>query len=293
MSELIGAGFGHDVRITSDIEYAAPNGVTLSLDLYRPEASAAAVPTVLYLHGGGFALGRRTDFRERLIGVAKYGLAVASASYRLTDIATYPAQLHDTRAAVRWLRQKGADFGLATDKIGVWGASAGGTLAMLAGFAPEDDAADEQDSVQAVASWFGATDLTKTGSHVAPAPDAVVPTVILELATRDNIEMPPSPPFMARLVGAEDESAATEELWKASPLAHAKRPGPPPILLMHGDKDGLLPAEHSRWMYDAVKEAGGDARLMSLGGANHEDHAFHRDEALGALAGFFLEHLTS
>ena len=96
-----------DVELIADIEYAD----SLALDLYRPSAVEPRA-TVLYLHGGGWAVGHRTAFaEERLVPVARHGVAIASASYRFTDVATYPAQVHDVKGAVRWLRAHASELG--------------------------------------------------------------------------------------------------------------------------------------------------------------------------------------
>ena len=126
------------------IEYAAVLGYRpLLLDLYLPDpgASPGQAPVVLFLHGGGWGLGSRTEvgppfddwqpsFFERL---AQAGFAVASADYRLSGEARFPAQLHDAKAAVRWLRRNAGEYQLDGDRIVAWGASAGGHLAALLG----------------------------------------------------------------------------------------------------------------------------------------------------------------
>ena len=112
--------------------------------------------------------------------IAERGVAVASASYRFTDVATYPAQVHDAKGAVRWLRAHGDEFGLATERIGAWGASAGGflalTLGLTAGVAElEGDIGgnlDQDSSVAAVCDWFAPVDLRRrTRAGEFPVPD--------------------------------------------------------------------------------------------------------------------------
>ncbi|MEU6147493.1 alpha/beta hydrolase [Streptomyces sp. NPDC047081] len=290
MSELITTPSGFDVRVTRDIAYADRGGTALELDLYRPEV-AGEVPTVVYLHGGGFAMGRRTDLPERLVGVAQRGVAVASASYRLVDKAIYPAQLEDVRDAVRWVRRHGGSHGLDTTRVGIWGASAGAALAMLTGFAPDPDGSAADASVQAVVSWFGPADLTFDGEKAQPTPGLPVPESIIEFAQRDGMVMPPDPTFYARLVGVEKEEEGQEALLQASPLTHVNGQGPP-LLLMHGDSDAMLSLDHSRWLFDKVREDDGDVSLLILAGANHEDEMFHRGDALGAVAAFLHERLS-
>ena len=157
----------NEVEVVRDIEFARTGSGPLALDLYKP-AGARAAKTVLFLHGGGWALGaRNVHAEERLAPIAQRGVAVASASYRFTDVATHPAQVHDVKGAVRWLRANGDELGLATERIGAWGASAGGflalTLGLTAGVAElEGDVGgnlDQDSSVTAVCDWFAPVDL--------------------------------------------------------------------------------------------------------------------------------------
>ena len=278
------------VEVIRDIEFARTDDGPLALDLFRP-AGARAAKTVLYLHGGGWAVGARTvHAKERLVPIAQRGVAVASASYRFTDVATYPAQVHDAKGAVRWLRAHGDEFGLATERIGAWGASAGGflalTLGLTAGVAElEGDVGGnlDQDSwVAAVCDWFAPVDLAAVGvrGEGFPLPEFAVGP-------------PPEPPYAARLLGLERVEDDVEAACAASPLFLAGKAsgGAESYLLMHGDRDGLVPDRASRAMHEALLAAGIDSSVILLGGANHEGPEFHRPAVLGAVAGFFLDAL--
>nr|BFE80889.1 hypothetical protein GCM10020093_034900 [Planobispora longispora] len=130
-------------RLLRGVEYAAPSGFRpLLLDLHLPAAEAhRPVPVVLFLHGGGWRTGSRGRFgpafdswRESPFDLlVRAGLAVASIDYRLSGEAVFPAQLHDGKAALRWLRSYGAGLGLDADRVVLWGESAGGHLAALLG----------------------------------------------------------------------------------------------------------------------------------------------------------------
>jgi acetyl esterase/lipase len=268
------------IEVRRDLVFAEPAGQPLQLDLYRP-AGDGEVPVCVYLHGGGWARGSRTDRAEdRLVPVARSGIAVASVDYRLTDTATFPAQLEDARAAVRWLRAHGAEHGLATGRIGAWGASAGGHLAALLGLCP--DVADPQlgdgsvqgGSVQGVVAWFPPTDLLRLETDEPEGPPPPFRT-----------GPPPSPSFEARLLGLSAASDDPARARAASPLTHV-RPDAPPFLVVHGDRDGLIPSVQSRRLVEALSAAGATADLMLLAGANHEDPAFDTPGSLGAVSGF-------
>ena len=287
MSEQGIAGQADTVEVVRDIEYAQTDSGPLALDLYRPAGAEPAV-TVLYLHGGGWAVGHRTAYAaERLVPVAQRGLAVASASYRFTDVARYPSQLHDAKAAVRWLRAHGNELGLATERLGAWGASAGGYLALMLGLTAGRSElegeiggnAEQDSSIQAVCDWFAPTDLAaaRTGDSEFPLPDFASGP-------------PPDPSYSARLLGLRRIEDDLEAARAASPLhlVGGARGGAQSYLIMHGDHDGLVPDGQSRAMHDALLSRGVESSLILLGGANHEGPEFDRAAVLSAVAGFFL-----
>ena len=286
MSERGIGGQADTVEVVRDIEYAQTDSGPLALDLYRPAGTEPAV-TVLYLHGGGWAVGHRTAYAaERLVPVAQRGVAVASASYRFTDVASYPSQLHDVKAAVRWLRGHGNELGLATERIGAWGASAGGYLALMLGLTAGSAELEgsggnpEQDSsVQAVCDWFAPVDLAeaRTGDSEFPLPDFASGP-------------PPDPSYSARLLGLRRIEDDLEAARAASPLhlVGGARGGAQSYLIVHGDHDGLVSDRQSRAMHAALVSCGVESSLILLGGANHEGPEFDRPAVLSAVAGFFL-----
>ncbi|MGY1602291.1 alpha/beta hydrolase fold domain-containing protein [Geodermatophilus sp. SYSU D00815] len=252
-------GAGGTTRLLG-VPYAAVPGVRpLELDLYLP-AGEGPHPVVVFLHGGGWRLGSRhaagpayrgADPFER---VAQAGVAVASVDYRLSGEARWPAQLHDAKAAVRWLRARSGDLGTDPDRIAAWGESAGGHLAALLGLVR--DPALEGDigfparssAVSAVVAWYPPTDLV--GFAADAAADPADPT------TRE-----------AQLLGAPAQDVP-ERAAQASPLAHVT-PDAPPFLLLHGAADRFVPRVQSERLHDALVEAGVAAELDLYEGADH------------------------
>jgi acetyl esterase/lipase len=266
--------------VLRDLRYATADGIDLHLDLYLPAVRPA--PLCVYVHGGGWMRGARTDrAAERLLPVARAGVAVASVDHRLSGQATFPAPLDDVRAAVRWLRATAADHGLDSTRIGAWGASAGGHLAALLGLTRDErDAELESSAVQAVVAWFASTDLLALATDPPEGP--LPPFVTGPL---------PDPPFEARLLGVAAAADAPDRARAASPVTHAHA-GAPPFLLAHGDRDGLVPSAQSRRLAEALRASGADATLWLLAGGNHEDPAFDRPESLAAVAAFLRERLA-
>lgn len=250
--------------------YAQTDGTPLELDLHRPPG-VDRPPVALYLHGGGWAVGRRTDrIAERVAPVVAHGVAIASASYRLTDVARWPAQLRDAEAALRFLGDNAADLGVAGDRVGAWGASAGGHLALMA-------ALSGNVPVDAVVAFFPTTDFLAL-AEFRPGVDAPLPPF---LAGRPL----PEPPFEARLLGAPP-AEVPDLAREASPTHHVAGAGATRFLLVHGDRDGLVPHRQSELLHRALRDAGADSTLLTIADANHEDPAFDRPEILGGVAAF-------
>jgi acetyl esterase/lipase len=236
-----------------DIVYSRPPGFRpVSLDLYVPAKPAQAL--CLYLHGGGWRLGSRSDgpgrarswspsFFER---VAAMGLAVASVDYRLSGEAVFPAQLEDVSAAAGFLARERGGYGLATPRTVAWGVSAGGHLAaMLALTAPDPP-------VDAVVCWYTPADLN------------ALPADVDEAGGRGD-RGPGS--RESQLIGAplDDRPDLAEA---ASPVRFA-HPGAPPFLLVHGTADELVPPRQSQRLAGALTAAGAPATVHLVDGASH------------------------
>jgi acetyl esterase/lipase len=231
------------------------------------------VPVVVYFHGGGFARGSRTDhMADRLVPVAAHGIAIASVSYRLVDIATHPAQLEDAEAAVAWLRENGSEHGLLTERIGAWGVSAGGWIALMLALTTS--------AVQATAAWSPVTNLTALAAEREAA----------DLPLPPFLQGRPAPAMEAGLLGLSSLDDDLPKALDASPVTHASAAGGP-TLLIHGDTDGLVNAAQSLALHEALLSAGQDSQLLLLAGANHEDPAYQKPAVLGATAGFFSAQL--
>ncbi len=114
----------------SDLEYASIGDHKLLLDLYLPKQPKGS-SLVVWIHGGGWY--QNSKAKVFISWLSNYGITVASINYRLVDVAKWPAQLHDCKGAVRWLRANAAKYGYNADRIVVSGASAGGHLAALMG----------------------------------------------------------------------------------------------------------------------------------------------------------------
>jgi acetyl esterase/lipase len=227
----------------------------LHLDLRVPPGPGP-FPVVVYVHGGAWWQGSRLRLPETIAAVGfhdrllRRGYAVADVDYRLSQEAIFPAQLHDVKAAIRWLRRYSPELRLDPARFAAWGESAGGHLAALAGLSGSAD-----DAVQAVVDWYGVAGLI------------------------DELDAPPTEPDPAAwLLGgplAERRAAAME----ASPLSHVHA-GAPPFLCMHGTADKTVPFRHSELLAAALRSHGVRCDLHPVAGA---DHIFLGAPDVGAL----------
>lgn len=257
---------GAGVRRFDGLTYAITPGYRpCLLDVLVPETPAPP-PVVVWIHGGAWLFGDRrypppTVSPELLFGgLLDAGLAVARIDYRHSREAPFPAQLHDAKAAVRYVRHFATELGVDAERTGAWGESAGGHLAALLGLAPADDPMLEgtvgltgpSSAVQAVVDWYGVTDLASllsTLHRVAPPDTPHVPDPAETLLGARSEQWP----LLARL---------------ASPLSYADRPAPP-FLIQHGLSDREVPHHHSERLAAALRSAGNEVHLRSLPDADH------------------------
>lgn len=275
------------VRFLGGVPYAAVPGIRpLELDLWLPPVRAAA-PVVVFLHGGGWRVGsRRTAgpaYADAAVGpfeqMALAGIAVASADYRLSGEARWPAQLHDAKAAVRWLRCRAADLGIDADRIAAWGESAGGQLAEMLGLT--GDRAD----------FEGTIGITGPTSAVTAVAAWYAPSDIAAVAT-DNGQDPTDPDTREALMLGAPAVTVPDIARAASPVAHVT-PGAPPFLLLHGTSDVLIPGVQSERLRQALTAVGVPVELHRYEGADHMWRGAPEaaQDALARTISFFRRHL--
>lgn len=262
----------YEVKVLTDLEFASPNGKPLLLDLYVPIGVVKPLPVIVWLHGGGWRIGDRKlgpDFRVRF---AERGFAMASIEYRLSGEAIFPAQIHDVKTAIRWLRSVSNEYGLDSGRIGLWGSSAGGHLAALAGTTGTGILEDFElgypefsSDVQAVVDGYGPTDFLQmdgySNSEVAVSADLES----VQLHVPRHHESSDSPE--SQLLGAPIHSVP-ERVREANPITYINQDAPP-FLIMHGLSDTAVPAHQSELLYEALIEQGNDATLCLIEGIGH------------------------
>ncbi|MBI3877097.1 MAG: alpha/beta hydrolase [Verrucomicrobia bacterium] len=232
-----------------DLAYVPDGHERQKLDLYLPE-KGEKLPVIVWIHGGGWEAGGKE--RPPVIAFTAKGYATASINYRLSQHAVFPAQIEDCKAAIRWLRANASKYRLDPDRIGVWGLSAGGHLVALLGTSGGVKELDKganlnfSSRVQAVCDWAGPSDF-------------------LSLVSAQVAQNPKGP--VAKLFGGPLKEH--EDLAKlASPVTHAGKDAPP-FLIMHGEKDNLVPQRQAELLQESLKKAGADSTLVIVPGGGH------------------------
>ena len=260
------------IRRIDAIPYASLGEQELMLDLYLP-ADADNPPLLVYVHGGAWRFGARDSVS--LIDLVNQGFAIASVSFRLTPVAPLPAQVHDIKGAIRFLRANAADYGYDADRIGITGVSSGGHLAALVGMtngsAPHEGEVgghlEISSDIQVVVSYFGASNLT----------------TILAQSTPRGVEI--REPALELLLGGPLEEKLDLARF-GSPVFQVDADDPP-LLLLHGDQDPQMPINQAHELHGVAKEYGLTVEFEVVHGAGHGGNGFF-DAGRTALVADFL-----
>ena len=260
-------------RIFHDVAYIENGHERQKLDLYLPENadSKKPLPLVIWIHGGGWQKGTKQLIGHQMY-LLKHGFAVASVNYRLSRTDIFPAQIHDCKAAVRFLRKNAEQYNLNADNFGLWGSSAGGHLVSLMGtsndiFDGDLGVTDVSSEVKAVCNWFGVTDFEVMNNAIKSKPKRAKP--------------------VTKLLGGTVEDRP-DIAKHASPITHVTSDDPP-FLIMHGTADKIVPMEQSQIFYEKLIEKKVAAEYVIV-----EDwkHAFFKNEKeLDRVVEFFSKHL--
>lgn len=268
------AAESNGVQVLRDIEYARAGELALKLDLHLPRGKARA-PLLVWVHGGAWRSGSKSNMP--LAKLVEGGYAVASVDYRLTTQAKFPAQIHDLKAAVRFLRGHGPEWKLPVKKILIAGDSAGGHLAALVGVSNGHaelegevgpDRAQSSD-VQGIISFYGGANLTTILQQSTPHGLSVrVPALELLLGGQ-----PDEAPVLARI---------------ASPVFHVDK-NDPPLLLLHGDQDPQMPVNQALELLGAYQKVKAQVQWEVVHGAAHGGAVFYDDERIAVVKKFLRE----
>jgi acetyl esterase/lipase len=239
-----------EVDYKADITYGKAAGEDLKLDVASPKGLDHAVPAVVLIHGGGWTAGKRQDMSSLAKDYAAHGYVGVTISYRFTPKHQFPAQIEDSKCAVRYLRAHAKELNIDPKRIGAMGISAGAHLSMMLGTMDSADGLegdggnpDQSSKVQAVVSFVGPVNL-----------------VI------DNYTDAQSQILEAFVGGKPKEKV--EECRRASPITYINK-GDAPMLCFFGSKDPLINLDQAYQITTALNKAEVPGRVEVLLGAGH------------------------
>ncbi|AGT07782.1 alpha/beta hydrolase [Paracoccus aminophilus] len=289
----IHADFPNGVRVLPNVTFWSPQGFRpLTMDIYQPPPEVprpkTGWPMLMFIHGGGWIGGNShysnpiADFPELLAAISARGYVVTAVNYRLSNEAKWPAQAQDIKAAIRFLRAKAGLYGVDPARFAVWGLSAGGQLAAVAAttcglselqptgqYLPElpppppqasTDATpapgtrvSNHDCVQAAIGWYGVYDMSTL-------------TAQARLAGAMSREDPGAPEW--RLLGCMGEGCNPEKIATASAMQSLSFDAPP-MQLVAGDSDKVVPPAQTLEFAGALASAGIDHEVTIIKGVGH------------------------
>lgn len=265
---------GDKVRLTPGIRYAGTDNKRQRLDVYAPAVVPnEPLPLVVFIHGGAWQGGSKSVGRRFVTPLVESGNYIAaSIGYRLSGEAVWPAQIHDCKAALRWLRANASQYNFDADRMAVWGASAGAHLAAIVGTSSDIEAMNgelgdhtgESNAVACVIDFFGPVDFA-TMTPVRPG----------------GVDRSP----MARLLGSPvAESPA--KVSSANPVTYVT-PDDSPFLIVHGTTDRLVPIAQSQLLDKSLEEVEVESTLLTVVGGGH-GKGFPKSVSESVVA--FLDH---
>jgi acetyl esterase/lipase len=257
-------------QVATDVVYGTVGDRDLLIDIYMPEG-VDAPRLVVWIHGGAWRAGTKANPPGEFLDA---GYALASVDFRNSPEAPFPAQIHDIKGAIRFLRAHASDYGYRTDRIAISGASSGAHLAALVGVTnghrelegSVGGHLDASSDVQAIVSYFAATNLQTILAQSTP----------FGLGVRE-------PALQAFIGGLPDDVAEVARL--ASPVAHVDA-GDPPLLLFHGDQDPQMPINQAHELQGAYEALGLDVDFDVVHGAAHGGRAFYEGSHLTGMVEF-------
>jgi acetyl esterase/lipase len=262
--------FDPRVECLRNIAFSDAGGVKLRLDVYRPRAQKGKLPTILFVHGGGWVIGSKDDQGKPLANwLAAHGWVVINANYRLSPRFAFPDHIIDVKAAIKWIREHGTAYGADPDFLVITGGSAGGHLAALAALTPNDPAfqpgfEDADTRVQACVPFYGVYDFTDRRG-----------------IWKESLLLP----LLERSVMKKRLDEAREEFERASPMSQV-RADAPPFLVVHGTRDTIVPVGEARLFVDLLRATSrAPVAYAEVPGAQHAFEVFPSERTAHVLCG--------
>jgi acetyl esterase/lipase len=262
-----------NIEEIKDIEYKNINGKSLQIDLYRLKGLSGKSPLLVFIHGGSWKWGKRSDYLVYLVDYAKRGYITATVTYRLLNDGPYPNCIVDINDAVDWFFRNGDNYGYDTSRIALIGGSAGGHLAMLSAY-----------------GWNGSTQ--NNDSAAIPVYHHKIKAVVDIYGPADlTTEYARNHKLISPLIGHSYEERP-DLFLEASPVHYIDKDDPPTMILQ-GTADELLPVSQSDNLKKKLEESGVTCVYYRLPGWPHVMDAVQRVNVFcqDKMTGFFEQYL--
>lgn len=239
-----------DYWVHPDRVYGVANNYQLKLDVWQQHNAKEPLPTVIYIHGGGWIWGDRTGAVPQLLPYLQKGWNAVNVEYRMASVSLAPAAVEDTRCALRWVIQNAKQYNIDPNRLVLTGHSAGGHLSLITGMLAPSAGLDancpgtEPLKVAAIVNWFGISDVN------------------------DLLSGPNYKNYAEMWLGSQTNRA--EIARRVSPLTYV-RAGLPPVLSIHGDADDVVPYSQATRLHAALEKAGVPNKLITVPGGKHGD----------------------
>jgi acetyl esterase/lipase len=243
------------VEIRPDVVFGTGNGRDLRCDVYTPPGEEAPRPGILLIHGGGWRGGDKNQLRGYGILLGRAGYVCVISEYRLVGESAWPAQVHDVKAALRWMRANAEELGVDPERIALEGNSAGAHIVLFAAGTANVPEFEGDGGNPGVSTSVGAV-------------IAVYPPTRFHYGARQHGAVP---------IEALSDSPTAELAHAASPV-NLVGPEYPPTMLVHGTADEVVPVSASFLMYDALSSHKVPTELHVYAG---QPHAFDADPKFG------------
>lgn len=265
-------------RVIENISYVDDDKTAAhTLDLYFPPGEHTKVPLLVWIHGGAWKEGDKQP--SPMMPLLVRGFAVAGINYRFAPEHKFPAQIYDCKAAIRWLRKHADEYGFDKDRIGVFGISAGGHLAALLGASNGNKDLEgnvgvtgEKSDVQTVVAWCGVGNLS---------------TLHTQAGANDQLDYDSEQAPVSMFLGGTAQNKP-EMAKAASPVTYLKPGLKVPCLIMHAEKDPVVPFAQSQELYEAWKKTGAPVTLESV---KSDQHIFISVPTMMTVIDFFQKTL--
>ena len=265
------------MELIPNIEYAVKDGYPLHVEMYIPSmmgenGDRKKVPLIVHIQGSAWMKQKMFQSINLLTRMAAKGYAVASIEYRPSEVSPFPAQVEDVKSGMAFVAAHAEEYGIDLSRVSVWGDSSGGHTALFVGITGNYELVPEGctlPDIKCIVDWYGPTEIAEMNYYPSninhTAPDSLEGLLIGGKNVLENRDL-------------AEKTFVTNYLYEDRET--------PPLLIMHGGSDMLVPFNQSARLYRRMKELKKDVTMIKLVGSNHGFAGFQCEEALDMVDKF-------